>query len=529
MSYEVLARKYRPINFQEVVGQDHIIRALTNSIDQEKIHQAYIFAGTRGVGKTTIARILAKCLNCESDSKPISIPCNKCSNTIEIREGRSVDFLEIDAASNTQVEKIRDLIETVEYKPAKARFKVYLIDEVHMLSTASFNALLKTLEEPPAHVIFIFATTNPEKIPKTVQSRCLQLNLKTVDEELLTKHFKEILKKEKINFDDESLMLIANSANGSVRDGLTLLDQAIAHGNGKLSQQDVKALLGTIDNSLLIELIESVIDGDGKNVFDLLAKIEELSPEYDAILKDIISILHQISLHQFIKNSKSESIENLSTKVDKEFCQLLYEIAMNAYSKFPVHPSPKEALEICLLRMLTFNPLQKLSNKDASTTSNTSEKKNSIKHRLEPSKDNDKSKESITDKSDDVIIENDNDWVTFFNNSEMSPFARNYFGNMAFESYIDDKLTLIKSPEVETVPDNIMSEFKLIFKKSFKKDIEVSFHDGKVSNTPMSINDLSKKKDQDMAYKSLYEDKDIKDFMKKFSGKIKEESIKPIK
>ena len=338
MSYEVLARKYRPINFQEVVGQDHIIKALTNSIEQEKIHQAYIFAGTRGVGKTTIARILAKCLNCESESKPISTPCNKCSNTIEIREGRSVDFLEIDAASNTQVEKIRDLIETVEYKPAKARFKVYLIDEVHMLSTASFNALLKTLEEPPAHVIFIFATTNPEKIPKTVQSRCLQLNLKTVDEESLIKHFKEILKKEKINYDDESLMLIANSANGSVRDGLTLLDQAIAHGNGKLSQQDVKALLGTIDNSLLIELIKSVIDGDGKNVFDLLAKIEELSPEYDAILKDIISILHQISLHQFIKNSKSESIKDLSMEVDKEFCQLLYEIAINAYSKFPVHP-----------------------------------------------------------------------------------------------------------------------------------------------------------------------------------------------
>ena len=250
MSYEVLARKYRPIDFNEVIGQDHVVKALINSINQEKIHQAFIFSGTRGIGKTTIARILAKCLNCESSSKPTPDPCNECSNTKEISTGRSVDFLEIDAASNTQVEKIRDLIETVEYKPAKARFKIYLIDEVHMLSPASFNALLKTLEEPPPHVIFIFATTNPEKIPKTVQSRCLQLNLKTVDEEILSSHLKKILEKEKINYDNDSVSLIANTANGSVRDGLTLLDQAIAYGNGELLKEDVKALLGTNDNSL---------------------------------------------------------------------------------------------------------------------------------------------------------------------------------------------------------------------------------------------------------------------------------------
>ena len=229
MSYEVLARKYRPSCFEEVIGQEHVVRALVNSIESEKIHQAFIFSGTRGVGKTTIARILAKCLNCESKTKPTSVPCNKCSNTIEITAGRSVDFLEIDAASNTQVEKIRDLIETVEYKPAKGRYKIFLIDEVHMLSPASFNALLKTLEEPPPHIVFIFATTNPEKIPKTVQSRCLQLNLKTVNEEMLSNHLNKILKKEKIKHDGESTQLISKSANGSVRDALTILDQAIAH------------------------------------------------------------------------------------------------------------------------------------------------------------------------------------------------------------------------------------------------------------------------------------------------------------
>ena len=334
MSYEVLARKYRPANFEEVIGQDHVVKALINSIESEKIHQAYIFSGTRGVGKTTIARILAKCLNCESGTKPTSKPCNKCSNTTEITAGRSVDFLEIDAASNTQVEKIRDLIETVEYKPAKGRYKIFLIDEVHMLSTASFNALLKTLEEPPPHVVFIFATTNPEKIPKTVQSRCLQLNLKTVNEEMLNNHLNQILQKEKIKHDDESIQLISKSANGSVRDALTILDQAIAHGNGKLDRNEVKKLLGTIDDSLLFELLEAIVDGDGKKVFDKLAEIEQLLPEYDVILRDLISILHQVSLEQVLNNSDSDDIKRISNKIDTEFCQLLYEIGMNSFSKF---------------------------------------------------------------------------------------------------------------------------------------------------------------------------------------------------
>tara|TARA_B100001142_G_C14348617_1_gene661034 strand:- start:4562 stop:6139 length:1578 start_codon:yes stop_codon:yes gene_type:complete len=525
MSYEVLARKYRPANFEEVVGQDHIIKALVNSIDQEKIHHAYIFSGTRGVGKTTIARILAKCMNCESSTKPTSKPCNECSNTIEVSAGRSVDFLEIDAASNTQVEKIRELIETVEYKPAKGRYKIYLIDEVHMLSTSSFNALLKTLEEPPPHVIFIFATTNPEKIPKTVQSRCLQLNLKIIDEELLFKHIKQILKKEEINYDDESIALIANSANGSVRDALTLLDQAIAHGNGKLSQKEVKALLGTIDNSLLIELIDSVIDGDGKNVFDLLSKIEELSPEYDAILKDIISVLHQISLHQVIRNSSTESIQKIANKLDKEFCQLLYEIAMNAYSKFSVHPNPKEALEICLLRMLTFNPLQKLSKKSDFKQTNLSEKK--IVNEAKP-----EALEKIINKNepkDEAIFNCNDDWINFFNRTKMSPFARNFFGNMSFHLYEKNSLTLIKNSEAGDIPENIFLEFKSILKEAFLKNIEVIIQSGNPVDSPLQLKDLENKKHHDEARKSIDEDINIQDFIKKFDGKIKTDTIKPIK
>ena len=523
MSYEVLARKYRPMDFNEVIGQDHIVKALINSINQEKIHQAFIFSGTRGVGKTTIARILAKCLNCESSSKPTPDPCNKCSNTKEISTGRSVDFLEIDAASNTQVEKIRDLIETVEYKPAKGRFKIYLIDEVHMLSPASFNALLKTLEEPPPHVIFIFATTNPEKIPKTVQSRCLQLNLKTVDEEILSIHLKKILEKEKINYDTDSISLIANTANGSVRDSLTLLDQAIAYGNGELLKEDVKALLGTIDNSLLIELIDSVVDGNGKKTFDLLSKIEELTPEYDKILKDIISTLHKISLHQIVQNSESDDIKDLSTKIDKEFCQLLYEIAMNAYSKFSVHPNPKEALEICLLRMLTFNPLQKLNEGVSSKKEDSPEKKNFKKSEL------DIRESKSTEVKTNYLFKNNEDWISFFNNTEMSPFARNYFGNMSLESFKDNKLSLIMDSKTGDIPENIILEFKSVIKNFFEIEVELLFQVGNVESSPLSLKDIKHKEDLDNAEKSIYEDQDIKEFMDKFNGKIKTETIKPIK
>ena len=527
MSYEVLARKYRPSNFEEVIGQDHVVKALVNSINSEKIHQAFIFSGTRGVGKTTIARILAKCLNCESDSKPTSQPCNKCSNTLEISAGRSVDFLEIDAASNTQVEKMRDLIETVEYKPAKGRFKVYLIDEVHMLSNASFNALLKTLEEPPPHVVFIFATTNPEKIPKTVQSRCLQLNLKTVSENLLFDHLKNILNKEKIDSDDTSISLIVNSAQGSVRDALTLLDQAIAYGDGVLSEVDVKKLLGTIDNSLLMSMIDNVVDGNGKKVFDLLTQIEELSPAYDVILKDMISILHTISLHQVLSNSTSSEIVALADKVDKEFCQLLYEIAMSAYSKFNVHPDPREALEICLLRMLTFNPLQKLSESNAPS----SDEKKNLKINNSGIKEKSKKVNSaeVEQKLNNVEVKNNKDWLIFFESLKISPFARNYYGNMSFISLSNNKLSLMTDDSIGEVPENIESEFVLALKTMLDKKITIHYEKGLISNSPIETKSKKEKENLNEAQTKIKNNESIQNFVKKFKGSIKEGTIKPLK
>ena len=256
MSYQVLARKWRPRNFREMVGQEHVLQALVNALDHDRLHHAYLFTGTRGVGKTTIARILAKCLNCETGVS--SQPCGECSSCLEIAEGRSVDLIEVDAASRTKVEDTRELLENVQYAPTRARYKVYLIDEVHMLSGHSFNALLKTLEEPPPHVKFLLATTDPQKLPVTILSRCLQFNLKNMPPEQIVGHLSNVLGQEMISFDEPSLWLLARAAAGSMRDALSLTDQAISFGSGKLGEADVRSMLGTVDLSFVYELLEAL-------------------------------------------------------------------------------------------------------------------------------------------------------------------------------------------------------------------------------------------------------------------------------
>ena len=544
MSYEVLARKYRPTNFDEVVGQDHIIQALSNSILQDRMHQAFIFSGTRGVGKTTLGRILAKCLNCLSADSPISTPCNTCSNCEEIKLGRSLDFYEQDAASQRGIDAMKDLLQTVPQSPSNGRFKVYLLDEAHMLTTESFNALLKNLEEPPKHVVFILATTNPEKLPKTVQSRCLQLNLKTVGGTVLINHLKMILESENINFDHESIELIADAASGSVRDALTLLDQAIAHGSGSLEADSVKKLLGTIDNSHLISMLHSIIDGKGQSAFDDLAQIEELSPEYESILKSIISILHKTSLEKVLHNSNDENIKSLSQKIDEEFCQLLYEISVNAYSKFNVHPNPKEALEICILRMLAFNPLHKL---DEQPKNQNTEKKNLKTEQIKATSQDKSSikvesqiKSTITNiekepiknedvaKSINISIKNNDQWILFFDSLEISPFARNYFGYLEFESFDNLSLVLISSNADNKIPENVHKEFKLACEDYFKKTISIEIKNGNPSKSPIHQKEKQETDRQLKAEKEILSDPSIQKFLDKYDGNIKDGSIKPI-
>ena len=540
MSYQVLARKYRPTNFKEVVGQDHVVQALSNSISQDRIHQAYLLAGTRGVGKTTIARILAKCLNCQSADGPVTNPCDECSACEEIKAGRHLEFLEIDAASRTGVDDMRELIENVQYKPSNGLYKIYLIDEVHMLSKASFNALLKTLEEPPEHVVFIFATTDPDKIPKTVLSRCLQLNLKIVPQNILQNHLLSIVKDENVPNELDALGLIAESANGSVRDALTLLDQAIAHGAGSINLDEVKSLLGTIDHSYLYSMIHSVINGDGLNAFKYLDSVAELNPEYDHILQSIISILHKVSLEQVLGDSDIDEIKKLASIIDPEFCQLIYEIAVNAYSMFHVHPNPKEALEICLLRMIAFNPLKQ--NMTDFLHSSESEKKNKIIEKVQIPKSKVKNVKEIkvadAESSTKQPVEEDNEvfaslksydeWNKAYHLMDLSPFSEALFGNLEFVSHEQSLITLRGDIDKSSIPQSVLEEFQNECSSFLKLKITIKFEQGSAINSPANISAEINSKKQSSAKSSIANDLGIQDIMKKFNGKIQDGSIKPL-
>ena len=511
MSYQVLARKYRPNSFDEVIGQDHVVQVIKNSIEQERVHQAFLFSGTRGVGKTTIARLLAKCLNCMSSDAPTSQPCNKCESSISIQEGKSIDFLEIDAASRTGVEHMRELLSSVHTSPSVSRFKIFLIDEVHMLSKGSFNALLKTLEEPPSHVIFLMATTDPEKVPKTVISRCLQLNLKTVSRNNLQEHFRKICEKEGINSDDDSLSLVAKSAEGSVRDGLTLLDQAIAHGNGKLVADDVKKLLGTIDDSLIYELLDSITDGRKEDAFKTLNNIEKLNPDYEALLKDLISNIHEVSMHQVLENSNKEPVSKIASKMDEQYCQLIYEIGLNSFQKIHTHPSPREAVEMCLLRMLAFQPVQNMNTGEVKT-----QKKKTNKVLIKSAKKEKRLINEIAQESHEI---NSSSWPDLFNNMQLSSFAKNYFGNLSFGRFNDQKLFLCGSKDQLDIPEKIISEFEGKVKEKFGK-IEVFLEEGISSSSPNKINEENKIKDIENTKNELSNDSEIKNFLDEFDGEI---------
>jgi DNA polymerase-3 subunit gamma/tau len=360
MSYQVLARKWRPHTFREMVGQEHVLQALVNALDHDRLHHAYLFTGTRGVGKTTIGRILAKCLNCEVGVS--SSPCNKCSACVEINEGRFVDLIEVDAASRTKVEDTRELLENVQYAPTRGRYKVYLIDEVHMLSNSSFNALLKTLEEPPPHVKFLLATTDPQKLPVTILSRCLQFNLKNMNPERIVSHLQFVLDKEMVPFEEAALWQLARSADGSMRDALSLTDQAIAFGDGKVTDADVRTMLGTIDQTLVYTVVEALIAEDGHAVLTAVNRLSEHAPDYSAALAEMITVFHRIAIAQAlpeaIDNSQGDrqQIYDFAGQIAAEDLQLYYQTALLGRRDLPLVPDPRSGFEMVLLRMLAFKP-----------------------------------------------------------------------------------------------------------------------------------------------------------------------------
>ena len=360
MSYQVLARKWRPRSFREMVGQTHVLKALINALDHQRLHHAYLFTGTRGVGKTTIARIMAKCLNCEQGVS--STPCGECSVCREIDEGRFIDLIEVDAASKTKVEDTREMLDNVQYMPTRGRYKVYLIDEVHMLSTSSFNALLKTLEEPPPYVKFLLATTDPQKLPATVLSRCLQFSLKNMPPEPIVGHLQNVLTSENIPFEDDALWLLGRAADGSMRDAMSLTDQAVSFGDGSVLADDVRAMLGTLDQGQIYGVLKALIAGDARAALSAVAHLAEHGPDWAGVLAEILNALHRIAIAQLMPDAidngqgDREQVLELAAIVPAEDVQFYYQLGLIGRRDLPLAPDPRDGFEMVLLRMLAFRP-----------------------------------------------------------------------------------------------------------------------------------------------------------------------------
>lgn len=356
----MLARKWRPKNFSEMAGQAHVLQTLSHALEQQRLHHAYLFTGTRGVGKTTVARILARCLNCETGIT--AAPCGQCDACREISEGRFIDLIEVDAASRTRVEDTRELLENVQYAPSRGRFKVYLIDEVHMLSTHSFNALLKTLEEPPPHVKFLLATTDPQKLPVTVLSRCLQFHLKNLAPQQIVNYLQSVLTAEQIEFEENALWQLARAANGSMRDALTLLDQSISFGEGRVHSQAVTALLGTPDHKLLFSLLDALKDRDGERVINDIAQCAENNPDFERLMTAMAELLHRLALAQAVPGTVDNSqgdkelVQSLAGQLAAEDVQLYYQFALQCIQEMKFSPDKRMSFEMSLLRMLAFSP-----------------------------------------------------------------------------------------------------------------------------------------------------------------------------
>lgn len=366
MSYLVLARKWRPKLFSEVIGQQHVLQALINGLNQNRLHHAFLFAGTRGVGKTTLARILAKSLNCEQGVS--ATPCGECSSCQEVDAGRFVDLIEVDAASRTKVDDTRELLDNVQYAPSRGRYKVYLIDEVHMLSTSSFNALLKTLEEPPPHVKFLFATTDPQKLPVTILSRCLQFNLRRLTVKQIADHLADILGKETINFEMEALQQLAHAADGSMRDALSLLDQAIGFGDGAVSDDSVHQMLGNVSHHQLLAILQALAAQDGQSLLQQAAELNALGRDVNVVLDALMNALQRIATLQLVAvsenpdSSMDKALQPLAAALSAETVQLLYQIALHGKRDLPYAADPQSGFEMTLLRMLHFQPHDHITN-----------------------------------------------------------------------------------------------------------------------------------------------------------------------
>lgn len=546
MSYQVLARKYRPRSFDTLVGQAHVVQALKNALDQKRLHHAYLFTGTRGVGKTTLARILAKALNCENGIS--SSPCGTCSACTEIDQGRYVDLIEVDAASNTQVDNMRDLLDNAQYAPTQGQFKIYIIDEVHMLSKSAFNAMLKTLEEPPEHVKFILATTDPQKVPVTVLSRCLQFNLKQMPSASISEYMEKILKEEAINYEINAIYLIAKAANGSMRDALSILDQGIAYCGGTIEEATIKKMLGAIDQSYLFNLIQAVIDQDGQKVIEIAKHMDERNLSFEAALNDLANLIQIISVTQAIPESLEVSyldrdqVIALSKKISAEQLQLLYQITILGRRDLYLAPDEYAGFTMTLLRMLSFAP------QDAVIAKNPAIAKNDVAHsatKIESAAiSKDVSSETFEIKKKiEVTHEIDED----ISDKEISKDAVPFNGN--WRELVDQlKLGLVKAlaqqSELVSFKNNeiilsIADEHKHLLNEAYQKKLELSLSEHFSQRIKLVIlqkganNSPLKQKQEERSTlmkdteNAILQDQFVKSLLTEFNAEIIPSSIKP--
>jgi DNA polymerase-3 subunit gamma/tau len=546
MSYQVLARKYRPRSFDTLVGQAHVVQALKNALDQKRLHHAYLFTGTRGVGKTTLARILAKALNCKEGIS--SKPCGTCSACTEIDQGRYVDLIEVDAASNTQVDNMRDLLDNAQYAPTQGLFKIYIIDEVHMLSKSAFNAMLKTLEEPPEHVKFILATTDPQKVPVTVLSRCLQFNLKQMPSSSISEYMEKILKEEAINYEINAIYLIAKSANGSMRDALSILDQGIAYCGGTIEEATIKKMLGAIDQSYLFNLVHAVIDQDGHKAIEIAKQMDERNLSFDAALNDLANLIQTISVTQAIPDSLDASyldrdqVIALTKKISAEQLQLFYQITILGRRDLYLAPDEYAGFTMTILRMLSFAPQDTILAKNL-TSVKTEPVHNANKIETIAKSNDDSSEAFEIKKKIEVTHETEEDISDQDIPKEVAPFNGNW------RELVDQlKLGLVKAlaqqSELVSFKNNeiilsIADEHKHLLNETYQKKLELSLSEHFAQRIKLVIlqkganNSPLKQKQEERSTlmkdteNAILQDQFVKSLLTEFNAEIIPSSIKP--
>ena len=539
MSYQVLARKWRPKQFDELVGQEHVVKALTHALDSGRVHHAYLFTGTRGVGKTTIARIFAKSLNCEKGMS--AHPCGECAICTAVDAGRFVDLIEIDAASNTGVDDVREVIENAQYAPAQGRYKVYLVDEVHMLSKSAFNALLKTLEEPPEHVKFLLATTDPQKLPVTVLSRCLKFGLKRLLPAQIAGQMRMIMGKEGVGFDDGAIEALARGADGSLRDGLSLLDQAIAHGGGTLRADDVRAMLGTIADNDVGALLRALADGDGKALMIEAERIAGLSPDFAVVLEQLATALHRIQLRQLVPDfagdeAEREVLDELAGKIDPADVQVWYQFALNGRRDLPLAPDVRSGFEMTLLRMLAFRDAGVVGDGGNAKQAQRPAQENAAPRRPAPVAAADSAPAPraaehaapAQPRAAAPRIEGIADWERWIGQAELGGPAGLLARHAVPKSLEGDVLTLAVTPEhMIFCTDSANRQLQDKLGEAIERKLRVRIVQEAVAETPATRAAKARSDEQAAAERSLADDPIVQDMQRQFGAQVIPESIRP--